>query len=77
MEEIIDDVKDFVKDFAKENSYTYILGSNDAGNVLYGDEELDLTEVVLVALNKAYKNNDVEEKEVVEEKATETEETKE
>lgn len=76
MDEIIEDVKDFVKEYAMENSYTYILGSNDAGNVLYGDKELDLTEVVLVALNKAYKNKSGEE-EVIEEKATEIEETKE
>ncbi len=76
MDEIIDDVKDFVKDFAKENGYTYILGSNDAGNVLYGDEELDLTDVVLVAMNKDFKNKQGEE-ETTEETPLETEEVKE
>lgn len=75
MDVIIDDVKDFVKNYAKESGFTYILGSNEAGNVLYGDEKLDLTDVILVAINKDFKNKSGEE--VIEEKTTETEEIKE
>ena len=74
MDEIIDDVKDFVKNYAQENSFTYVLGSNEAGNVLYGDEKLDLTDVILVAINKDYKAKQGED-EVTEEKAVEKEET--
>lgn len=73
MDVIIEDVKDFVKNYAKENGFTYILGSNEAGNVLYGDEKLDLTDVILVAINKDFKNKP--EEETTEEKATETKET--
>lgn len=76
MDDIIDDVKDFVKNYAQENSYTYVLGSTESGNVLYGDEKLDLTDVVILAINKAYKNKESED-EVSEEKATDTEEIKE
>ncbi len=70
MNKIIDDVKDFVKDYAKENGFTYILGSNDSGNVLYGDSKMDLTETILDALNKEYKNSNKSE-EITEEKETE------
>jgi outer membrane protein len=57
MDKIVDDVKDFVKEYAKTNGYTYILGSNEAGSVLYGDSKLDLTETILVAMNKKFKEN--------------------
>lgn len=70
MDEIIEDVKDFVEEYAKANSYTFILGSNDSGNVLYGDSKMELTETVLDALNKEYKDSDKSE-ETTEEKETE------
>ena len=73
MDKIVDDVKDFVKEYAKTNGFTYILGSNEAGSVLYGDSELDLTETILVAMNKKFKENDG--KIVETEKETEAKET--
>ncbi len=52
MTEILKEVTDFVKGYGKKNGYTYILGSSEAtGSVLYGEEKLDITEVVLTALN--------------------------
>ncbi|MEZ4801556.1 MAG: OmpH family outer membrane protein [Gelidibacter sp.] len=54
---LIKEVRTFVKDYGKKNGYTYILGSNDAGSVLYGEESKDLTKEILDALNKAYKKN--------------------
>ncbi len=48
-------VKDFVKNYGKKNGYTYILGANEAGSVLYGKEEKDLTQEILQALNDNYK----------------------
>jgi outer membrane protein len=74
MDVIIDDVKEFVKNYAEKNGFTFILGSNEGGNVLYGDEKLDLTDVLLVAINKEYKNKSGDE-EITEEKATENEAT--
>ncbi|TDA83528.1 OmpH family outer membrane protein, partial [Halomonas marinisediminis] len=35
--------------------YTYILGKNEAGSVLYGSEANDITETVTEALNASYK----------------------
>ena len=53
---LIKKVRDFVKDYGKTNGYNFILGSNEAGSVMYGTEEVDLTQTVLEALNEAYKN---------------------
>jgi outer membrane protein len=51
---VISKVKDFVKQYGQDNSYTFILGSNEAGSVIYGEESSDLTKVVLEALNAKY-----------------------
>jgi outer membrane protein len=51
---LIERIKTFIKDFAVTNNFTFILGSNDAGSVLYGAEPNDLTETILEALNAAY-----------------------
>lgn len=53
---LIKKVRDFVKDYGKANGYSFILGSNEAGSVMYGTEEVDLTQTLLDALNEAYKN---------------------
>ncbi len=52
---LIKKVRDFVKEYGKANGYNYILGSNEAGSVMYGTEDMDLTQIVLEALNTDYK----------------------
>ena len=47
-------VKEFVTDYGKKNGYTYILGKNEAGSVMYGSEANDITKVVTEALNATY-----------------------
>jgi outer membrane protein len=54
---LIKEVRAFVKNYGKEKGYTYILGSNDAGSVMYGEENKDLTKEILEELNKAYKKD--------------------
>lgn len=49
---IIEDVKEFVKEYAKKNGYTFVFGSNESGNVLYGEEKSDLTEKLIDEINK-------------------------
>ncbi|NAS31606.1 OmpH family outer membrane protein [Flavobacteriaceae bacterium R38] len=56
IDSLVKKVKNFVKDYGKNNGYTYILGSNEAGSVLYGKDEKDITEEVLKTLNEQYKN---------------------
>ena len=55
IDSIIKKVKDRVKTYGEQNDYTYIYGSNDAGSVLYGKEENDLTQTILDELNATHK----------------------
>ena len=57
IDSLITKVKDKVKAYGKTNGYTYIYGSNDAGSVLYGKEDLDLTTIILEELNDSYQNS--------------------
>ena len=51
------EINDFVKEYAKEKGYNFVLGtSGEGGTVMYGEEKADITEDVLVQLNKAYKS---------------------
>ena len=54
---LIKTVKNFVRAYGKSNNYNYILGSNEAGSVLYGEESSDLTQEILKALNDGYVKN--------------------
>lgn len=67
---IIEEVKDFVKEYAKKNSFSFIFGSNESGNVLYGDEKYNITEEMIEAINKDYKEKDKTEKTPKQEKDT-------
>ncbi|WP_109302043.1 OmpH family outer membrane protein [Aquimarina sp. AU474] len=51
IDSIIGKVKDFIKDYGKKNGYTYIYGDTEVSNILYGKEELDITEKVIIELN--------------------------
>ena len=53
---LVNKVKNFVDNYGKTNGYSFILGSNEAGSVMFGKEESDITQVVLDALNADYKN---------------------
>lgn len=55
IDSLLKKVKTFVADYGKTNGYTYILGQNEAGSVMYGDSTKDITDKVLKALNDAYK----------------------
>lgn len=54
---LIKEVRTFVKEYGKKNNYTYILGSNEAGSVMYGEDSKDMTKEILEELNKAYKKD--------------------
>ncbi|WP_281991504.1 OmpH family outer membrane protein [Aquimarina aggregata] len=51
IDSIISKVKDFIKEYGKKNGYTYIYGDTEVSNILYGKEELDITEDVIKELN--------------------------
>lgn len=55
IDSLISKVRKFVKDYGETNAYDYILGSNDAGSVMYGKDTDDLTETLIKELNASYK----------------------
>ncbi len=56
MKALSKEIKDFVEDYAKEKGYNFVLGtSGSGGTVMYGEEKADITDDVLVQLNKFYK----------------------
>ncbi|MGC6431170.1 MAG: OmpH family outer membrane protein [Jejuia sp.] len=51
-------IKDFIKDYGKKNGYTFILGTSDgASSVIYGEDQTNLTQTILDALNSDYKKD--------------------
>lgn len=56
VDSLIEKVRKYVKDYGKKNGYTYILGSNEGGSVMYGDESKDITSTILDLINTEYKN---------------------
>lgn len=61
MDSVISKMNTFVEDYGKKNGYSFILGKNQAGSVVYGIEANDITEVVTKAINEAYKTDDTKE----------------
>lgn len=51
IDSLLKKAKSKVKDYGKANGYSYIYGSNDAGSVMFGKEELDITDKVIDYLN--------------------------
>jgi len=77
MSDILTQVTEFVEEYGKKNGYTYILGATKAtGNVLYGEEKLNITDVVLKALNKQEVKEDALDKEADKKEATKEKEVK-
>ena len=55
MDSLLSKVKKNIKDSGKQKGYTFILGANDGGSVLYGTEKKDITKEVTEYLNNQYK----------------------
>ncbi|MDY7394685.1 OmpH family outer membrane protein [Aureibaculum sp. 2210JD6-5] len=59
LESLSKEINDFVKTYAKEKGYNFVLGTTGSnGTVMYGEEKADITDDVLVQLNKSYKNKE-------------------
>lgn len=55
IDSVMSHVKSFVSDYGMEKGYTFILGKNEAGSVMFGDESKDISEEIIEALNADYK----------------------
>jgi len=56
IDSVISHVKTFVKGYGEKNSYSFILGKNEAGSVMYGTDENDITKTVIEAINAEYES---------------------
>lgn len=53
----------YLKEYQEEKGYQFVLGKSEISGVLYASDEFDLTQDVLIGLNKKYEEaNKVEEK---------------
>lgn len=58
MDSVISKMNKFVEGYGKDNGYTLVLGKNQAGSVVYGDETIDITEIITKAINEDYNGKD-------------------
>ncbi|MDX6191321.1 OmpH family outer membrane protein [Flavobacterium sp. Fl-318] len=47
-------IKSYSSEFSKDKDYKLIIGSNSQSNVLFADDEIDVTDDLLIYLNKKY-----------------------
>ncbi|PKP15711.1 MAG: molecular chaperone Skp, partial [Bacteroidetes bacterium HGW-Bacteroidetes-22] len=52
---LMDTVTNFLKRFNKTIGYDYVLGYNKAGNIFLANDTFDITNAVLVELNREYR----------------------
>ena len=55
IDSLINNIDAKVEAYGEKNGYTFILGKNEGGSVLYGKAETDITDAVLKELNDSYK----------------------
>lgn len=51
---VLTQVNSFIEVYGKNEGYDVIFGANGSGNIVYGTETIDITNEVLMALNKDY-----------------------
>ena len=53
-EKITTQMNEYITSFGKENGYTYILGANGTGSLMYAHEGEDVTDKVIAYINEKY-----------------------
>lgn len=51
---VVNDINDYIKEYGKTHGYKMIFGASGTGNIMYASEGTDLTNDVLIGLNKEY-----------------------
>lgn len=52
--EVVQQINAYLKEYGENKGYKIVMAATEYGNIAYADEGLDITEDVLVGLNKAY-----------------------
>lgn len=52
---VLNQVNDLIKRYGEEHNIDIILGTTLSGNILYGDDAIDITEAIIKQLNKEHK----------------------
>lgn len=47
-------INQYVKDYGTQNEYTFILGADGSGNLMYSDDKKDITKEVSLYINERY-----------------------
>ncbi len=55
--EVVDRINIYLRKYGVDHGYKIIIAATDYGNVAYGDESLDITNNILVGLNKEYQGH--------------------
>ncbi|WP_034060423.1 OmpH family outer membrane protein [Lacinutrix jangbogonensis] len=56
VDSVISKMKATVKDYGKANGYKFIIGTNESiGTILYGDEALDLSDLIIKEIDSKFK----------------------
>ncbi|MEM1323736.1 MAG: OmpH family outer membrane protein [Bacteroidota bacterium] len=56
-EGVLSQINAFLEVYGKKHGYSVIFGANGAGNIVYGNEAKDLTNEVLIELNRSYEGH--------------------
>jgi outer membrane protein len=51
---VLADINAYLKEYGEKHSYKIILAATDAGNIVYAQESMEITEDVIEGLNKRY-----------------------
>lgn len=54
-EGVLNQINSFVEEYSKKHGYDLILGTTGSGNILYGEDAIDITKDLLQELNASYK----------------------
>ncbi len=53
-QEVLADINAYLKEYGENHAYKIILAATDAGNIVYAQEGMEITEEVIEGLNKRY-----------------------
>ena len=50
-------VDEYIKEYGKQHNYKIIFGATGLGNIIYKDDAIDITDIILEEVNNNYKKN--------------------